>query len=335
MSKSQPRLAMLPPAPRGRYYSSYARTIQRAARKRADARIKSKLKLAAQINKNSLALKRLKVKDAGGVFQRNFQRAKFVATNVYKLEPTQPIAFALNDFTSSLANDITGGQIFGASYSGTAPNILTSSVIVGNWNTVNPAQNFGLAQQFRQWSDSNQSTVSPVQYMPLSASYSLTFQRPTLVAQQGPLKLRIDVIQTKRRYVKSQYHDYTMPECLGAFQRMACSQATGQENAYNPDLWKVRTKYITLPAVDTGTAVVRVDQSRTHRMFEKFPKKNIKLHLDEVSATQKEPFHLAVDPRIIKWCVISISDTQQVGVADLQTRFQRTIRYRDLDNKPL
>lgn len=288
----------------------------------------------AKINKNSKAIARLRTKDLGGVFQRNFQQCKL--TDQYSLTPTTPYAFCCNDFTSSESDNLSGGQVFGATY-GTQPSgqITTSAIIVGNWVTRNPAETFGLAPEYRQWSDSNSPTVSPIQYMPLGAKYTLVFQRAQQMSNQGPVKIRIDMIRSKRQYLKSQYHDYTMPECLGAFQKMAISNASGVNNSYNPDLWTVKSRYLNLPAIDVGVQVLRIDQTKTVVLKKSFPKKNIKLHLDYVNATQKEPFHLATDPRIQEWCVVSIGDGFQQGNTGITCHMQRTIAYRDLDNKPL
>lgn len=346
MSKAHSHLTFLPPAPRGRTYVGSAVTLQRAARRRlankkrlTSAQISRRI--LSSVSKNSKALRRLKKANAGGVFQINYQQARMVPDTVYNIQPKYPLAFALNDFTSSYPNDLAGGQLFSCAFI-TDPavpppnNEDTNAIIVGNWNTVNPAEQFDLKPKYQQWSDQNNSTVSPVQYMPLSANYSITFNRAMQSSSQGPLKVRVDVIETKRQYLPSQFHDYTMPECLGSFQHMAPSEQSGKRNSYNPDIWKVRTKYVTLPAIETGLNVVRLNQSKRVTLYEKFPKKNIKLHLDTVSATQKEPFHLAVPPNIIRWCVVSVSDLQTGGATSgLTMKLQRTIRYRDLDNKPL
>lgn len=342
MNKQGSSLVMLPRAPRGRYYTTSAMQIQRAYRqKQVRKKLNTAPKRASAINKNTLALKRLKKKDLGGVFQRNFQIARMQGPPAFNFSKSQPIAFALNDFTSNLPDDTTGGQIFTPSYLNTpTPNVYdTQAVIIGNWSTTNPAETQlvnNLSSKFRQWSDQNDATVSPVQYLPLSANYHLHFVRQSQTSAQPAVNIRIDVITTRRTYLKSQYHDYTMPECLGAFQNMAISNTDGARNAYNPALWSVRTKYVKLPAIDTGVNVVRQDQSRTVKLFERFKPKNIKLHLDVVSPTQREPFHLAVDPDIIRWCVVSIGDNPASGGnSGVLVKMQRTIRYRDLDNKPL
>jgi len=289
-----------------------------------------------QSQKNKKSIEKIKKQNMGGVFQRNFQIARF---GQYTFSKEKPLCFALNDFTSSLPDDLTGGQIYAPNYLASGGLYTTSAGIVANWYTANPAeQNFtyNLTQPYRQWTDQNDATVSPVQYMPLSADYHITFTRPTQDSAQPAVSIRIDVISTRRTYLKSQYHDYTMPECIGAFQNMAVSNEDGTKNAYNPALWSVRTRYITMPAINTGVNVVRNDQHKHMKMFERFKPKNIKLHLDTVSATQKEPFALAVDPDIIRWCIISIGDNPVAGSnSGVFIKMQRTIRYRDLDNKPL
>lgn len=316
-----------------------ARIIQAAARRPTYHRhVKS---VRSMVRRNRASIKRIKKSNLGGTFQRNFQLARMATgPGIPLFSKSQPFAFALNDFTSNIPANTSGGQIFTPSYIQVAPNVYdTSSVIIGNWYTANPAaDNLTnlLSTKYHQWSDQNDQTVSPVQYMPLSANYNIHFTRATQDSAQPAVTIRVDVITTKRTYQKSQYHDYTMPDCLGAFQNMAISNEDGKKNAYNPALWSVRTRYVKMPAIDTGVNVVRQDSSRTLKLFERFKPKNIKLHLDPVSATQMEPFHLAVDPDIIRWCVISVGDNPATGAnSGILIKLQRTIRYRDLDNKPL
>jgi len=305
-------------------------------RKQAQKRYSSVPKRASAINKNRLAIKRLKNKETGGVFQRNFQLARLAQAPDFVFGKDQPLAFALNDFTSSTATNLAGGLLFTPTYTPVgAGNDLTANII-GNWRTENPGQINGLNPKYQQWSDQNDATVSPIQYMPLSAKYVLNFSRPTQDSAQPSVNLRVDVITTRRRYLKSDFHDYTMPGCLGAFAKMAISNEEGKRNQYNPALWSVRTKYLKLPAISTGVNVIRQNQSRNLVLNEYFKPRNIKLHLDTVSPTQKEPFHLAVDPDIIRWCIVSCGDNPVSGAnAGIVLKLQRTIKYRDLDNKPL
>lgn len=316
-----------------------AKTLQSKYRAKKKG-LSSAPKRASAISKNRLSIKRLKKRELGGVFQRNFQLARMAAQYTFSKE--KPLAFALNDFTSAVATNTVGGQLFAPVYVVDPNNpaiYSTSAVIVGNWETANPAAKeftYDLTPKFQQWSDQNNATVSPTQYMPLSANYNLNFIRTAQVSSQPKVTIRIDVITTRRSYLPSKFHDYTMPECLGAFQDMAVSNTDGIRNAYNPALWSVRTRYVTLPAVDVGVNVIRQDQHKLVRLFERFKPRNIKLHLDVVNATQMEPFHLAVDPDIVRWCVISVgSNPVSGGNTGILIKLQRTIRYRDLDNKPL
>jgi len=318
------------------------RTTYKSRARKSTRRVSVKSAPAARakaINNNTKMIKSLKKVALGGTFQRNFQVARLSGPPTFNFSKSQPIAFALNDFTSSTTTDSSGGQIFTPNYVQITPGVYdTAASIIGNWATANPIGTQltnNLSQKFKQWSDENQDQVSPEMYMPLSANYNLSFIRQTQTSSQAAVNIRIDVITTRRTYVNSQYHDYTMPECLGAFQNMAVSNDAGTRNAYNPALWSVRTKYVKLPAIDTGAAVVRQNQSRSVQMYEKFKPRNIKLRLDTVSASQKEPFHLAVDPDIIRWCVISIGDDPATGAnSGVIVKLQRTIRYRDLETNP-
>jgi len=325
--------------PFGKIYPK-RKTYKRKPRVTAKVSVKSTpMTRTKAINQNTKMIKSLKKVAYGGTFQRNFQIARMQGPPSFQFSKSQPIAFALNDFTSSTSTDSSGGQIFTPNYVAVTPGVYdTAASIIGNWATANPIGTQltnNLSQKFKQWSDENQDQVSPEMYMPLSANYNLTFTRSTQTSAQAAVNIRIDVITTRRQFLKSQYHDYTMPECLGAFQNMAVSNDAGTRNSYNPTLWSVRTKYLKLPAIDTGVNVVRQNQSRSLQMFERFKPRNLKLRLDTVSASQKEPFHLAVDPDLIRWCVVSIGDDPATGAnSGVIVKLQRTIRYRDLDQNP-
>lgn len=309
-----------------------ASKIQAAFRARTQGRATT-YKNRSHINKNKIAIKKLNQKALGGQYQRNFQICRFSPALLFS--PIHPICFALNDFTSMVTDNTSGGQVFSPVYTPSPPPATTQetgSVIIGNWLTINPAELSvnNLSKKFQQWSDTNDSTVSPVEYMPLSAKYFINFSRQTQDSAQPSVSLRIDIITTRRTYLKSQYHDYTMPECLGAFSNMAISNIDGNRNAYNKGLWSVRSQFAKLPAIDTGINVIRQNQSKCIILKERFPAKNIKLHIDPVSATQREPFHLAVDPDIIRWCVLSIGDTPVTGPnSGVTLKLNRIIKYRD------
>jgi len=174
----------------------------------------------------------------------------------------------------------------------------------------------------------NNDTASLTAYSPISATYNLTFNRAIQEAAQHEVFIRVDIITPKRRYINSKYHAYTMPDCLGSFQEMAISNATGVRNKYNPALWNVSTKYLKIPANDANAT--RDNASATLKMYKSFDRKLLKLDLDTaVAANTYEPFELAIDPKRIPWVVISLSDLATGTSTPVEMSFQRTIRYAD------
>lgn len=286
------------------------------------------------VKRNSTAIVRLQrqVNSAAlGHYQTNFQIAKMNVPSAYKLIRSHPICFCMNDFTSSTQQNTSGGRIYGVSYSGISPDIINTPVVVGQWKSHNPSFDFGLAKQYRQHSDDNINTASLVAYAPISASYNMTFSRPTQESATPDTFIRVDIIQTKRRYLNSTYHQYAMPQALASFQEMAISNLDGMRNAYNKALWTVQTKYLKIKAVPPAdNALPRKDNGASLRLYKSFDRKLIRLNLDSAGGNQYEDFYLATDPQAQVWCVVSSSQGSIPTYATpLTLNFQRTIRYRD------
>ncbi|AXH77560.1 MAG: hypothetical protein [Circoviridae sp.] len=261
-----------------------------------------------------------------GHVQKNYQVCSFVDPSIYSLKKRTPIAFAANDFTNRASDNAQGGQVFGAIYTGVAPNIEPSAAVIANWDMRTPGLVEGLDSAFHQWKDQNRNRASLKAYQPLYAEYSMTFSRKEQSNLQQPIFIRVDQITTKRRFVNSTYNKYTLPDCLGAFSNMACKDSPKESNAYNPALWSVKTRYIRLAAND----ITRKPESRTMKLKMAFPKRLLRLNMDPAaSATTHEPFNLAVDPKLIKWVIISISNDAGDGTSEVQTNFSRKIVYRD------
>lgn len=284
--------------------------------------------------KNATAIVRLQkqVNSAQqGYYQTNFQLANLVIPNNYALRRSHPICFCMNDMTSRTQQNNNGGRIYGCSYTGVSPDIINTPFVVGQWGSVNPSFSFGMAQKFRQHSDDNLNTASLVAYAPISATYNMTFSRATQQGQAQDTYIRVDMVESKRRYLNSTQHAYAFPENLGSFQELAISNAEGMRNKYNPALWKVTTKYLKIKAVPPADPLLpRKDNGATLRLYKAFDRKTIRLNLDATGANTYEDFYLATDPKSQTWCVISTSD--DVTPADgspLNVYLQRTIRYRD------
>lgn len=298
-----------------------AKRVQRRPRKQVVARPH------ATIIKNVKAITTLQ-NQVNGHVQKNWMVADFTPNTSYALQPLQPIAMILNDFTDKNLSNSTGGQIFGAIYTGVAPNIQPSAAIIGNWALRNPGLVSGLAPQYHQWKDQNNDKASLKAYQPLYAEYSLTFNRAEQAALQQDIYVRIDTVRSRRRYLPSNFNNYVLPDCLGALSNMANKNDPKTQNCYNPALWNVKTKYIKLPQMD----VTRNNHSVTHRFRMGFPKKLLRLNLDQPfsgTGTDYEPFHLANDPKDNIWCIVNISDVQGAGTKPVETVFTRKVVYRD------
>jgi len=238
----------------------------------------------------------------------------------------------MNDFTSATVQNALGGNIYGCAYTGISPDIINTPTVVGQWRSVNPSFDFGMAKQFRQHLDDNLSTASLVAYSPISATYNMSFSRPTQDASTPDTYIRIDMIQPKRRFLNSTTHSYNMPHALGSFQEMAISNSEGMRNRYNTALWTVSTKYLKIKSVPppANGAPFMKNNGASIKLYKSFDRKTIRLNLDQIGTGQFEEYYLAVDPGKQTWCVISSSEGVTPNVyVPLEVNLQRTIRYRD------
>jgi len=276
------------------------------------------------VSQNSKKINSLESKVNGHV-QRNYHICRFPGTpGSFQLSPSTPLCFAANDFTR---DSQSGGKLYFPIYTGAAPNITPSAAIAGVWEAYSPGTDFGLLPQYHQWADNNDDTTAKSAYQPLYAEYKLNFSRKSQAITQPDTYIRIDVVRAKRVYLTSQFHRYNLPDCLGALQNMAVSSVSSlqKRNAYNPDLFSVKTRWIKLPAVYNATSAV----SRTHVMKMGFDKKLIKLDLD-TSGSLTEEFFLGVDPRTPVWVIVSISEgSLDPDTTPLETTLTRKVVWRD------
>lgn len=284
------------------------------------------------VNKNKTIIANAKAVNllmnaVNGHVQRNYQVASLSTVAANLLTPMQPYAFCLNDFTQNTnASNLNGGIIFKPTFSGTAPNIIPQSVKVGNWENRSPQETQGLAPAYRTWRDQNINTVSPRAYQPLYAEYSFTFNRESQDLAQQTMWVRVDTLRRKRIYTNTTINAYQMPDILGAFTNMANKNDAKVQNAYNPALFHVKTRWLKLPQMD----VSRKNASHTLKFKMGFPKKLLKLNIDrDPTGQNNEPFHAACDPRDAIWCVISISDPVSGDTTDMKQIMTRKIVYRD------
>lgn len=271
-----------------------ARKIQAAARRARKAPVR-------QVVKNTKSIITLKGQ-ANGHVQRSYQHIKFVnVPGSFALTPTTPLIINAINFLDSRT---AGGSVYYPIYTGTTPNIVPSPAVAGKWTTYSPSDSQGFTVPYQMWKDQNIDTMSASCYQPLFASYKFNFNIATMPTQQADIWIRIDHFKTRRLYLNSDYHRYTMPDAVGCLSNMAVNNQTGKRNAFNPALFHVKkTRYVKIPAVDTQ----KTDHNKTLTVSMGFPKKLVKLDLDATSPTVVEPYYLNADPRQNEWLLVSCS----------------------------
>lgn len=316
-----------------------ARVLQRAYRKKRSSRPRS------SVAANAKAISRLKVADMGHLQ---------VSYEVMTLEPTflitktQPLAFCLNDFTSysqGAGGNSTGGSVYTPAYIGAAPNITLALTRPGAWEKRNPGFVEGLSSEYQQWKDQNENTLNLfgtstdlalcTSYLPVYADYSFTFTRDLQASDTADIWLRFDEISPKKIYNQNigalaDRHIYNMPVCLGSFSNMANKHNPKTQNAYNPSLWHVKTRWVCLKAIPSSDG--QLTKFVTHRMKMSFPKKELRLNPDRsIAGPQFQTFTELVDRRLHKWLIISVSNTTTAPATNtpLEMTFTRKITWRD------
>ncbi len=311
---------------------SFARKkyVKKSAVKRAITKRPRKVRIAnpnKTILSNALSIKKLE-NAVNGHIQKNYQVASFNTNPANTLSPTQPYCFNFNDFTDKSTDNLTGGTIFKPTYTGAFGSIIPVSVPVGNFEMRLPSANNGLATQYQQWRDQNNDRASLKAYQPLYAEYTFSFTRGTQEALQQTMWVRIDTLKRRRLYQNTNENNFQMPDALGAFQNMANKNNPKVQNAYNPALWSVKTRWLKLPQMD----ITRTNAVHTIKMKMGFPKKLLRLNLGSLDSTGTniEPFHVACDPRDAIWCILSISDPSTGTVTSpIIPIITRKIVYRD------
>jgi len=251
-----------------------------------------------------------------------------VAPTVYHLSPITPVCWAANDFSCVSSIVSNGGQIFGASYTGVAPNQDTSAIIIGNWRRQTNPTVANLKDSYDQWAGANDDAVSLNSYTPLKASYTLSFTFPTIDPAAGARWIRIDVIRPRKLLSITAFQNFQLPNALGALSNMALAPTAGDCNKYNTTYWNVKSKYMRISPSD----VLRTNVQRVCKFDVKFPSRSLKLDQQAVPGgiNQYEPFWTNCDPRHIVWIVVSINKGQgPVTSDDPIMEFSRVIHFRD------
>lgn len=307
-----------------------------ARRRRAKApytkRVPVKAKTATRINKSRISQLESKI---NGHVQRGYHVVKIpndpVNPSAFCWGPNKPLLICLNDFyTRTTAPGGGPGGLYYPIYSGASPNITMNAAIVDRWVDYLPGQSLGHAPQYNQWKDQQFSQPSKVGYQPLYTELRINVTRRACTEAQGDMWIRIDVFSPRKFYIASQSgsdpKEYNMPDALGALSNMACGD-TALKNSFNPALWSVRTRWRKLPAVEVQTGNIQTNII----VRSAFPKKFLKVNMDVTAAGVGEPFWQAMDPRHIKWCMLSLSN-YSVNQADNPTpniTMTRKVVYRD------
>jgi len=266
-----------------------------------------------------------------GKYQKATERAVMVGGANYNLAPDKPMCFAANDFTCKGGNTGTdfGGPIYGAEYSGTAPNKDTTHQTVGNWyRSIN--QTVGnLKDMYDQWRGANDDGVSLKSYTPLKATYNLAFTIPRMTADMAERWIRVDIVKPKKILRKSEWQMYSMPSCIGAFSNMAMAPNSVERNQYNSTYWTVKSKYIKIGKVE----VPKNNVSRMVKFDVTFRKKEIAIDLEQVAGAPGEDIHEPwvsnMDPRHIVWVVVSINQSATDSTNNPVMQWTRTLHWRD------
>lgn len=294
-----------PPTKRRRY-SRYRGT--RSTTRAYTRRVPVKAKTATRINKSRISSLESKI---NGHVQRGYHNCKITNNisdpNAFLWSPQKAILFALNDFyTQTTAPGGGPGQIHFPLYSGTSPNITMTNATLTRWVDYLPGQALGFAPEYNQWKDQQLSQPSKVGYQPLYTELRICVNRRKATPEQGDMWVRVDMFSPRKIYLPtiggSDPKTYQMPTAVGALSNMAVS-ADMNKNSFNPALWATKTRWIKLRAVE-------VDSDNIMNCFKlkcSFPKKFLRINMDVNSSNVGEAFYQSMDPRDIKWCLLSLS----------------------------
>ncbi|AXH78972.1 MAG: hypothetical protein [Circular genetic element sp.] len=245
--------------------------------------------------------------------------------------PNKPVLIPLNDFyTQTTAPNGGTGSVYYPIYSGTSPNITMNAGVLDRWVDYLPGQSLGQSQEFNQWKDQQFSQPSKVGYQPLYTDIRVNINRRICSPSQGDMWVRIDMFSPRKIYLASASgsdpKEYNMPTALGALSNMA-SGDTAIKNSFNPALWSVKTRWIKLPAVNQPTGQIQ----KNFHIRCGFPKKFLPVNLDVTTGGVGEPFWQAMDPREIKWCMLSLSNYSANQTTDPtpDITMTRKVVYRD------
>lgn len=321
------------------YFDKKATKIQRAFRAskaRKSGTGHKKLVPAStrsSVKTNTTAIKSLQSKVNGHV-QRGYHKLNVrynADPNGFQWRPSKPLLIALNDFYSQTTATAGGtGSAYFPIYTGAAPNITLTAGILDRWVDYTPGESLGYAPAYWQWKDQKKSQPSKVGYQPLYTDIRINVNRTRATPEQGDMWIRIDTFHAKKTYLAigggPDPKVFNMPNAVGAFANLAVT-ANVRENSMNPALWTTKTRWIKLPAVKQDCR----NKINTFHIRTGFPKKFLSLNVDVDLANIGEQFYQCLDPKDIKWALLSISadSVDQVTNPTPTITMTRKVVYRD------
>lgn len=274
--------------------------------------------------KNTVAIRSLKTVVNQGQPQRNMHFLNVVTTDG-DITPTTNVFMALNDFYHKTTSNINGGLCFQNNFVGGGGVNTPTAVLFGNWETMTPGFQMGLPAEFRQWTSPNLHAPSFEGFMPVAAKYTFNFRFETIASTQPDMYIRLDIIKPKRYYIATSRQRFVLPECGGSLCNMATSPFSQARNAYNPELWHVKTTWIKIPRSDVPRSKVEVSKD----IKVSFPKRRINLNLQDLGPTTREAFWQNCPPKDQIWLNINISHRPELGTTVPTIQGRRQIVFRD------
>lgn len=287
-------------------------------------------KTATKINKSRIQKLEEKV---NGHLQRGYHRLQIrynPQPGGFVWGPQTPLLLCLNDFyTQTTASGGGTGSAFFPLYSGAVPNLQMSAGILDRWADYLPGQSLGHSQQYQQWKDQRYSQPSKVGYQPIYSDIRVVVNRDTCTPEGGDWWIRVDCFHAKKTYLSSSGGPdpkvYNMPTAVGALSNLAVA-ANVRDNEFNPALWTKKTRWIKLRAPDVPSR----NLTNIFHIKTVFPKEFIATNVDVDSGNVGEQFWNCVDPKKIKWCLLSISKGSPDSDNPVPTLFMtRHVTYRD------
>ena len=314
-----------------------ATTIQKNIRKRRAGGNKPVAKQQAkkyvpkvQKNTNSIYTLARQVKNLQlsqlGQFQKEYHYCKIgEGANNVRLTDTQPILFALNDFTDNAPVYI------GSRDTTVVPNI--NSYTTGTvWSDATPYGGGTGNDDYSYWRVDNANTADKSGYTPISTRVKINMEMVNVTPAEE-FWFRVDIIRPTKVLLNSNVHKLTLPTNVQGLARLASSDLDLRNRINRKYFHIYDTKWFKF----SHDNEVNKTLEKFYSINFKFPKQSAIENLQATesltigSSTIPQNFITNAPQDQIYWCLISTSNTQ----SDRRSKIQMTryISYRDKDNK--